>query len=54
MHYVLKALPHESLSYCAISLGNGTHILAYGMAKGTLVGQGYLLNRREDYKGEGD
>jgi hypothetical protein len=50
VHYVLKALPHESLSYCIISLGNGTYILAYRVAKGTLVGRGYILNRREDCK----
>jgi hypothetical protein len=54
VHYLLKAIPHESLSYCAISLGNSTHILAYKVAKGTLVGRGYLLNKREDYKGEGN
>jgi hypothetical protein len=41
---VLKTLPHKSLSYRAISLGNGTYILAYGIAKGTLVKRGYLLN----------
>jgi hypothetical protein len=49
-----KALPYESSSYCAISLGNGTYILVYGVAEDTLVGRGYLLNRREDCKGEGD
>ena len=38
----------------AISLGNGTYILAYGVAKGTLVGRGYLLNWREDGKEESD
>jgi hypothetical protein len=49
-----KTLPHEGPSDCAISLGNGTYILAYGVAKGTLVGRGYLLNRWEDCEGEGD
>ena len=48
-----KTLPHEGPSDRAISLGNGTYILVYGVAKGTLVGRGYLLNRREDCKGEG-
>jgi hypothetical protein len=49
-----ETLPYEGPSYCAISLGNGTHILAYGVAKGTLVGRGYLLNWREDGEGESD
>jgi hypothetical protein len=49
-----ETLPYEGPSYYAISFGNGTHILAYGVAKGTLVGRGYLLNWREDGEGESD
>jgi hypothetical protein len=49
-----KTLPHEGSSVHAISLGNGTYILAYGVAKGALVGRGYLLDRREGCEGEGD
>jgi hypothetical protein len=54
VYCVLETLPYESSSYCAIPLGIGSHILAYGVAKGTLVGRGYLLNWREDGEGEGD
>lgn len=54
MYGILKTLSYESSSYCAIPLGNGTYILAYGVAKSTLVGRGYLLNWREDCEGEGD
>jgi hypothetical protein len=54
VHYLLKALPYKSLSYYTISLSNSIYILVYKVAKGTLVGHGYLLNKREEYKGEGD
>ncbi len=53
LHGMPKTLPHKGPSDRVISLGNSTYILAYGVAKGTLVGRGYLLNKREDYKGEG-
>ncbi len=54
LHGMPKTLPHKGPSNRAISLGNSTYILAYRVVKGTLVGRGYLLNRREDYEGEGD
>ena len=54
LHSMPKTLPHEGLGDHAISLGNSTYILVYGVAKGPLVRRGYLLNRREDRKGEGD
>ncbi len=44
VYSILKTLPHKSLSYCAISLGNSIYILVYRIAKGTLVRRGYLLN----------
>jgi hypothetical protein len=47
-----KTLPHESLGYCTIPLGNGAHILAYRVAKSPLVGRGYLLNWRTNGEGE--
>jgi hypothetical protein len=49
-----ETLPHKSTSYWAIPLGNGTHILARGVVEGTLVRRGYLLNWRQDCKGESD
>jgi len=54
VYRVLETLPHEGPGYCAISLGNSTHILANGVAKGALVGRGYLSYRRKDSKGESD
>jgi hypothetical protein len=54
LYGIPKTLPHEGPSDRTISLGNGTYILVYGVAEGTLVGRGYLLNRREDCEGEGD
>lgn len=49
-----ETLPHESSSYRAIPLGNGSHILVYRVVKGALVRRGYLLNWREDCEGESD
>jgi hypothetical protein len=54
VYRISETLPHEGPSYYAISLGNGTYILAYRVVKGTLVGRGYLLNWREDGEGESD
>jgi len=48
-----EALPYRRSSYWTISLGNSTHILARGVAKGSLVRRGYILNRREKCEGEG-
>jgi hypothetical protein len=52
VHYLLKALPYKSLSDYAISLSNNIYILVYKVVKGTLIGRGYLFNKREDYKRE--
>jgi hypothetical protein len=49
-----ETIPYSSTSYCAISLGNYTHILDNGVAKGALVGRGYILSWGEDCKAEGD
>jgi hypothetical protein len=53
VHGVPEALPHRRSSNRTIPLGNRTHILAGGVAKGALVGLGYVLNWREDCEGEG-
>ena len=53
MYYIPEALPHRRLSYWTISLGNSTYILARGVAKGSLVRRGHILNRRDKCKGEG-
>ena len=52
--YLLKALPHRRASNRPITLGNHTHILDEGVAKGTLVGRGYVLSWGEVRKGESD
>jgi hypothetical protein len=54
LHGLPETLPHESISYWTIPLGNGTHILACGVAKGSMVGRGYISYRGKDCKGESD
>jgi len=54
----VRRLP-ETLLHCragswTIALGDYTYILARGVAKGTLVGRGYILSRWKDGKGESD
>jgi hypothetical protein len=39
-----ETIPYSSTSYYAISLGNYIHILDNGVAKGALVGRGYILS----------
>jgi hypothetical protein len=54
LYGISKTLPYKGPSNRIISLGNSTYILVYGVAKGALVKRGYFLNRRKNYKGEGN
>ena len=49
-----KALPHCCTSYWSIIMGDYTHILDKGVAKGALVGRGHIFDWREDCEAEGD
>jgi len=49
-----KTLPHYRTSSWTITLGNCTHILARGIAKGTLVGRGHILSRGKDSEVQSD
>jgi hypothetical protein len=54
MYRLPETIPHPNTSYWTISLGDYTYILDNGVAKGTLVGRGYILSWRQDCKVEGD
>ena len=49
-----KTLPHRRVGYWPITLGDCTHILGQGMAKGALVGRSDVSSRGEDCKAKSD
>jgi hypothetical protein len=49
-----EALPQSCTSYWSIIMGNCTHILDKGVAKGALVGRGNIFDWREDCETEGN
>jgi hypothetical protein len=44
MRRVLKTIPYSRSSPLSIPLGNCTHILAFGVEEGPLVGRGHIFN----------
>jgi hypothetical protein len=54
MYCMPKTLPYSRPSPRTIPLGDYTHILAFGVEEGSLVGRGHIFNWRKNYKGESD
>jgi hypothetical protein len=45
-----KALSYSRTSYKPIPMGDNIYILAFGVAKSSLVGRGYIFDWKKDYK----